>query len=547
MGSTHVSQQPVSRPKVTLSDLQAEFRGAVPFGQALLRKLTQEGAENTFIRRPGKPGGPWLLRVKLPPSLQERFALAPEVLLMALGDTEVEARDVDRCSMEIAGAGARLDSEVVIVVDLKAGLFGRLQRLDRRRPWVLWQPSVSKRGVAFPPLFEQIAKQIGENDIFEERDPVRGHQVIGRREDIRKLSNSLLAGKSVGVFGLRKVGKTTLVRAVTDRLDPEGSALSVRRSPGEPWLLDTDDPSQVAAIWVDCQVLYPRTVERLASLLVAQLWARLPDAMTSQKGSEVERLLELLEHWSRGEDLPLTIVLDEYDLLFQGAKGEDAIGGLDVLFGGLRAVSQTTSRLALAVIGRDPSYFRQPTWNGVPNPMLNWFIPQWVGPLDWKGADDLLGTLGRRIGLLVGKRTKAHAYEWTGGHPLLHRQYGSAIRTLVRSKGKHSEEVETDPFCEEAVEHFLERDAVVDTCREIFDILGTRYPRASALLEEMSLAEASARARIVVAHGGFRGEPAQVLRNFGILAGAPESPALPEVICWYARNVHPSSNRSAAQ
>jgi hypothetical protein len=287
---------------------------------------------------------------------------------MALGETGVEARDAERCRMEIAGAGVRLDSEVVIVVDLQPGLYGRLQRLDRRRPWIPWQPDRRGNRFLFQPLFEQIAKQIGEQDIFEQRDPVRGHQVIGRRDDIRELSGQLLSAKAVGIFGLRKVGKTTLVRAVADTLDPTGSALSVRRSPTQDWPVDVDDPSQIVVTWLDCQGLYPRTIDRLVESLVEQIAARHSADIAPGSGGALERLFETLKRWAMSETISLAIVLDEYDLLFEGPGGEGAITGLEHLFGGLRAFSQETDRLSLAVIGRDrpPSSCRPGSTDLVP-------------------------------------------------------------------------------------------------------------------------------------------------------------------------------------
>ncbi|MEO7596152.1 MAG: hypothetical protein ABI134_33390, partial [Byssovorax sp.] len=75
-------------------------------------------------------------------------------------------------------------------------------------------------------LLDQIAKYLPDHDLFERRDPVRGHQVIGRKDNIRDLSVRLQQRQSVGIFGLRKVGKTTLVRALTDALDPVSASLS---------------------------------------------------------------------------------------------------------------------------------------------------------------------------------------------------------------------------------------------------------------------------------------------------------------------------------
>src|SRR5262249_32147342 len=141
--------------------------------------------------------------------------------------------------------------------------------------------------------------------------------------------------------------------------------------------------------------------------------------------------LEGLEHLLRlalaRSSLPLCIVLDEYDLLFPGYGSEPGFAGVERIFGILRALAQETRRVAGAVIGRDPVFIERPLMGGFTNPMLGWVVPYWLGPLRREEAEELLTRLGRRVGLDVGGETIDLAWRWTGGHPLLLRQFGSAL------------------------------------------------------------------------------------------------------------------------
>jgi hypothetical protein len=170
--------------------------------------------------------------------------------------------------------------------------------------------------------------------------------------------------------------------------------------------------------------------------------------------------------------------------------------------------------------------------------MLGWFKEHWVSPLNKAGADELLSTFGRRVGLDVGRQTKDLAFGWTGGHPLLHRQYGSALLALVQKENPDKESVETDPLRDRALDVFLERNAVTDIPREIYELLAFRYPEAEALLDELARADMGGR-EVLQRHGGFRGQAARVLRNFGLLGGTEEQPTLFEALKWYTRANRP--------
>ena len=101
------------------------------------------------------------------------------------------------------------------------------------------------------PLEEQLRAHLPEFDLFERRDPVRGRQLVGRRKLIADLSSRLARGQAVGVFGLRKVGKSSLLGAVVETLDPA--------SQGAP-----DAEARAFVVFVDVQGINEPTLDAVA-------------------------------------------------------------------------------------------------------------------------------------------------------------------------------------------------------------------------------------------------------------------------------------------
>jgi hypothetical protein len=440
----------------------------------------------------------------------------------------VKGEDLQTARKELQRKDFDLDPDLLVIVDDWPRLKERLGRLPLQwGQWVPWSPCEG----GFRALAELFREHLPLYDVFEQRDPVRGRQVIGRNEIVSDLRKRVQQGQAIGVFGLRKMGKTTVVRAVTDWLDP----LSAHPNDRE------EGQSSILAVWLDSERLIERTLDSLARQLRNELRKRfsienrapLPEGDPADLGVLLEAALERT-------DLPLCVVLDEYDLLFEGSGGQPAIAGIEKLFRMFRAVAQQTGRLSLVVIGRDSGFFENPDMNGWPNPMLNWLVPFWLGPLSADGADELLTKLGRRVLLDVGPETVSLARDWTGGHPLLHRQFGSALLEKSRARKEASREhVATDPFCQEALDLFLARDAVTTICREVSHLLSSRYPEAAALLERLCCISQQEAASLVEERGGWLRTEARLLRNLGLLLGDVDSVRIPEVFRWYLRTLAP--------
>lgn len=523
-----------------LAQESRDFAAAVPWGELVLKQIRTSQFELSHahllhqdkLYRPDKRHY-WALRVKVPQHLQDGFGTAPELLVVTIPG-EVQSRDLAAAEREIRqDPEQRLDPDLVIVVSDWPELASRLELFPAARGrCVAWQVERGgPDGYHLTALPEALGAALATHDIFNERDPVRGRHVIGRRDEIRHLTQQVLMGRSTGLFGLRKVGKTTLIRKVTDELD----SLSVNTPAGFSAPHVEEGSPRALVFFADAQDVVEHSLEALLSLLhrtIEERLARQGLAPSLPRKGDLSRFDRLLEQALAATPLPLCLVIDEYDYLFE----PEPIPGLSKLLRLLRAKAQATRRLAIVVAGRDPTLLQAPKLDGVPHPMLGWFQDLWIGPFDKGSADEALRKLGRRVGLEVGSTTLSTAMEWTLGHPLLHRQFGSALWRILRRGNRTADKLPSDPHLKKAQHVFCELDAVRTICQEIRALLSEKYPESYSLLRYLTEGLAGDASDIFAMHGGYGAGPSRVLRHFGLLGGTEQSPVLPGILRWYLKS-----------
>ena len=504
---------------------------------ALLDRLREDGAElrdSAPIDRGGR-----LIRARLSPRLRDAYGTAPELLVLDVRG-EVEGSDLREAVAELDRRRFDVDPDLLLVCDGAPDLAERLARLKGLPAQCLaWTSSAGH----LRPLAELLQAELPRFDVFDERYPVRGRSVVGRASEADELTRRLLRGQAVGLFGLRKVGKTTLLRVVTDRADPRSGLqlANARRARSIP-------PSTMMVTMFDGQEVVRPTVDYVADSLVAVIEDRLQlgglEPPPRPGDAPLEHLGQLLSFATDELSVPLVIAIDEYDYLFERRDGSPAIPGIETLFQLLRARAQRhPGALSLVLMGRDPRVLRRSEWGGLPNPLLNWMTTRWVGPLLPAEADELLRRLGRRVLLDVDSHTTTLAYRWTGGHPLLHRQFGSALLEVAHSRqADQFGPVSTGPLCDEALDRYVAREAVRTTCQEVDELLATRSPGASLLFGRLCDAPESDVARVLSLHGGVQQDDARLLSNLGLLSSAHGVPA---VFRWYQRNLAPRALMAA--
>lgn len=524
--------------------LREAFTRAIPWGGALLQRLEADGCSRVRLVPLDQPGSTWVLQATLPAALRDRFGLSPDLRILAVNG-QVRGPDLRRAMEEPEGI-AEVDPDLLLIASPSPGLRNKLSRLagpwGQRVPWSL-------TGDHFTPLADCLQEHLPAFNLFERRDPVRARAFIGRRREVDAIAGRLLRGQTVGVFGLRKVGKSSLLQAVAEVVDPAGAALAAL---GGRARVSSDAPVEALVVWLDVQSLVVRTRDAVAERLWEGLKERLDatgiststaspqgeptpggpiavatlrdEGLSAEPLDNLRRLL--LAVLGRPEALPVCFILDEYDLLFEGYGGEPAVAGVEQIFALLRSLGQMNGRVSLALIGRDPVFIDQPHLNGFTNPLLGWVEPFHLGPFSDDDAAELLLRLGRRVGLECDQATIQLALRWTGGHPLLLREYGSALHEAGRTS-RAALPISTETLHERALPLFLRRDAVHTICGEVETLLETRFPESLALLRSLAAAPDQDARDTLERHGGGGGRFAKVLFDFGLLRGTPEVPWLP--------------------
>lgn len=501
-----------------------------PKGREALRSMREEGIEPTYAHLVNSHLA--LVRCETPSGWQERFGLAPELLLVLVSG-EVQARDLEEADREILASNFRLDWDLIVVADDAPGLKSRLARMPGRPmlrvPWELadarWNTLEGSLRTALPTF-----------DVFEQKDPVRGRQVLGREREIRDLQTRVERAQAVGLFGLRKVGKTSLVRAVTDILDPASSGIESFTSRGS-------SPNRVA-LYVDAQGVLTRHVDAVADELLRALAERMEaarDSFSVPRAGGLSAFKSAIERLLDERRAHLTLAIDEYDYLFEDSSGNAVpVAGVVDLLRLLRAWSQTRRSLALVLLGRDPEHLAAPRIAGSVNPLLGWQTAMHLRGLDANDARSLLTVLGQRAGLKIGAKLVERAVALTGGHPRLLRVFGSRLFERCRAEKATTGWLrDADPHAEPASAAFLAHRDTREIAEEVVDILQTRYPDVLTLLRDVAIGGAS-----TTELAEHRVEAVTRAREFGLLVG--DNDFVPEYLLRYLqRNTAPSQVRRA--
>jgi hypothetical protein len=433
-------------------ELEDEAPDAIPVLELLGRtQLAIRRIEPAHYKRPERNQTPrtWFLYCEPDQPLRERFDLAPELLVVLIPSREAQARDIDAAEERLL-RDYRLDRGVVLVIARDEAAKSKLaqQALETRRTHVFF--TFAECDAVRDPqrwLRRELLTRLGASDLFAPGPPVYGWDFVGRQKELEAIRKHLHGGRPVGLYGLRKIGKTSLLFHLRKHLIDEWrrSTALAGASPDKtlPIYLDTQNISILelnrAGFLRELVDATYRTVTELglspadlgldASLGSLKSRTRLGSEEISRAGLQ---MLQLLVDRARQRPGQRRVILfiDEYERLLED-KDISRKDGLQILVY-LRGLLQShPGAFGFLIAGRSRALAFTPSFAGQQNPLFNLLVDFPLAALEKQELNQLMSRLGRRLSFDFQHDALEYIWNETGGHPHLARDLGRLIEQTV--------------------------------------------------------------------------------------------------------------------
>lgn len=424
------NQQLLERAK---EDLRRRFPA---FGRQLLEFLERDQSRVVYAKQWSRAEA--ALRVFPSPAVSKQFDISLEIPVLVADFANLEPRVLRQfdTSVELRkSASADKDIAVLFASDARAHDFVR----DRKRfafpVLVIESARLAAGDYSNTDLRTELGRLLRSVDHFDYSNEITtAADFFGRLDEIEALTRLALAGQSVGIFGLRRAGKTSLLYRVRGELRDRG----------------------VGSIYLQLNALLD------ADALRGEILRGL-DQVASDKGhkrpTRDPRLQVTAREWVYGMDEALdvideqvVIIIDEIDLANEdAAEFEDSEikqrQELNRVLQQLRGIIQIRNdrskhKLSFLVAGVAMSVFTQAIRFGRENQLFGFASARPLRPMTRDEMRDMVRTLGKRSGLKFNDyRLFDRLFAEYGGHPHLTRRACSAIADSI-----HESETEVVPY-----------------------------------------------------------------------------------------------------
>jgi hypothetical protein len=268
---------------------------------------------------------------------------------------------------------------------------------------------------------------------------------FGRDRLMHRLPAVLAQGQHVGVFGLRKVGKTSLIQQIRQRF------------------------VTTPTVFIDCQAFEARA-DLLTQEILGQLRSEL--AIRQIKGIPPSRemagkdtssvIRTLFDCWQQsGQCEPFVLIFDEIDKLFadrRQAAAEPILTEYVRLFRVLRGLAQSHRCLVTLVVAYRPDVNRHNLLTPAvgENPMFNSFQEEYLGFLSAADSKRMLTDIGGWKDITWTSDAAEKVYHYCGGHPLVTRFFAS--QTCEQGERKHVDLTTVEETARTVIKSFRRND-----------------------------------------------------------------------------------------
>lgn len=375
---------------------------------------------------------------------RESYGLNKQILIRVYFKNNIndsDLKDFDGSIKEKSMAGYIDDQVAVVVVPALIPEFEKL----------LWRRVEDKKGLlptVVPLTISEIETEnasqslqlafdrwLYRRDLYAGNRPVVGRKFYGRGKPLSEIRESVNNGACSGIFGLRKVGKTSILKESQRRLVEAGSIaiyIDLLRVPSDLsncnwiyWKIGDELYKAASKLLAGIDEI-TNIAWRLCGVFVDYL--DVPDGypVSSALDSDITQLLTVLEKMEISPRPKIIIFFDEIERLIPSETGNGLLGSFELL-SYLRGVNQENENFIVVIAGANAKITEDAHFFKKDNPVFNFFQEIYLPLLEKTECDAMVKELGKGMGINYEVAALDHIFSLSGGHPFITRQLCSFI------------------------------------------------------------------------------------------------------------------------
>lgn len=326
---------------------------------------------------------------------------------------------------------------------------------------------------------DQLSNWLSRRDLYAMQSPVSGRQFFGREVEIQGIMRSISEGRNIGIFGLRKVGKTSVLNQVRDKAkrdlvayaDLQSFPAGVDGIPYLYWIIARD-------ISQEARKKYPEICDGLELQLGSASSYDYLHQPEKRNASLFDKELKIiLRRLGRvAADAKIVILMDELERMLPTAS-RDGFPGFADFFAHIRGLAQQEpGRLVSGIAAANALICEKPRWGEADNPVFRYYQELYLPLLSEADSKQMITGLGKRMAVSYTPDSLAFICKQTGGHPFLVRLFCSH----VLSKHKQRPVQVTRDMLVDSIDSFIFDEGSI--FREILERLEKDFPAEYDLL-----------------------------------------------------------------
>lgn len=329
-----------------------------------------------------------------------------------------------------------------------------------------------------------------ERDLFGVASPLQNENMFfgkDRTNVISELYGKYKQGEHGGLFGLRRIGKTSILNLLKQRVEQAGGVVFYFDCTKYHHLRWNEFLRQIIDDLQEKYAFEPDGDDGISLPNGFKIDTDKNDYSGSHAALSFEKDIKHL--FNAFSQQRILLIFDEVEQIsFETSSSEHWKSGNDALYfwQTLRSISQTDRRLLSFVItGVNPKCIESSKINGNDNPIFNALTPQYITLFDYDDVKTMISDIGGHLGLSFDEEIYGKLVDDYGGHPFLTRQVCSRINSDVLNKNElRPYKVSKFGYDKRADDYRTQMEAVI---KQILGVLEDYYPDEYELLKTLAL------------------------------------------------------------